>query len=61
MLGNATMRLLSGIALLLAIMCVAAQSRFRGDIGHNPPYFGTALIAVFTFLFLTSKNEDQSE
>jgi hypothetical protein len=30
-------------------------------MGNNPPYFGTALIAVFTFFFLSSKNEDQSE
>ena len=61
MLGKARMRLASGIALFLAIVCVVAESRFRGDMGNNRPYVGTALIAVFTFLFLSSKNEDESE
>jgi hypothetical protein len=61
MLGKARMRILSGIALLLAVACVVAQSTLRGDMGNNSPYFGTALIAVFTFFFLSSKNEDQSE
>jgi len=61
MLGKARMRVLSGIALLLAVLCVVAQGTLRRDMGNNPPYFGTALIAVFTFFFLSSKNEDQSE
>ena len=61
MLGKARMRFGSGIALFLAVVCVVAQSTFRGDMGNKPPYFGTALIAVFTFLFLSSKNEDESE
>jgi hypothetical protein len=60
-LSKARMRILSGIALLLAVLCVVAQGTFRNNMGNNPPYFGTALIAVFTFFFLTSKNEDQSE
>jgi hypothetical protein len=55
------MRLASGIALFLAVVCVVAQSTFRGDMGNNRPYFGTALIAVFTFLFLSSKNDGGSE
>jgi hypothetical protein len=50
-----------GIALFLAVVCVVAQSSLRGDMGNKPPYLGTALIAVFTFLFLSSKNEDESE
>jgi hypothetical protein len=61
MLGKARMRLVSGIALCLAVVCVVAQSTFRGDMRNKPPYFGTALVAVFTFLFLSSKNEDESE
>ena len=61
MLGIARMRLASGIALFLAIVCVVAESRFRGDMGNNRPYVGTALIAVFTFLFLSSKNDKESE
>ena len=61
MLGKARMRLASGIALFLAVGCVVAQSTFRGDMGNNRPYFGTALIAVFTFLFLSSKNDGGSE
>ena len=60
MLGKARMRFVSGIALFLAVVCVVAQSTFRGDMGNKPPYFGTALIAVFTFLFLSSKNEGES-
>lgn len=61
MIDKSRMRFLSGIALLLAVLCVAVQGMVRGDMGNHPPYFGTALIAVFTFLFLSSKNEDQSE
>jgi hypothetical protein len=61
MLGKARMRFVSGIALFLAVVCVVAQGTFRGDMGNKPPYFGTALIAVFTFLFFSSKNEDESE
>jgi hypothetical protein len=60
MVDKAKMRFVSGIALLVAIGCVAAQGMIRGSMG-NPPYFGSALIAVFTFLFLSSKSEDQSE
>lgn len=54
------MRIMSGIALLLAVVCVMAQGAFRGDMANHPPYLGTALIAVFTFLFISSKKEDQS-
>jgi hypothetical protein len=61
MLGKARMRVASGIALLLTVVCVMAQSTFRGDMGNNRPYFGTALIAVFTFLFLSSKKDEGSE
>ena len=61
MLGKARMRLVSGIAMFLAVVCVVAQSTFRGDLGNQPPYLGTALIAVFTFFCLSSKNEDESE
>jgi hypothetical protein len=61
MLGKARIRLVSGMALLLAIVCVMAQGKLRGDISNNPRYMGTALIAAFTFLFLSAKNEDQSE
>jgi hypothetical protein len=61
MLGKARMRLVCGIALFLAVVGVVAQSSLRGDMGNKPPYLGTALIAVFTFLFLSSKNEDENE
>jgi hypothetical protein len=35
MLGKARMRLVSGIALFLAVVCVVAQSTFRGDMGNK--------------------------
>lgn len=62
MFGENWLRIASGIALLFATVMVVAQSMLRNEWG-NQLYYGTSLIAVFSYLFLSSrtKEEDSKE
>ena len=57
MFGTNWLRIASGIALLFAVVMVIAQSMLRNDWG-NHLYYGTSLIAVFGYLFLTSRTKN---
>ena len=54
MFGENWLRIASGIALLFAAVMVVAQSMLRNEWG-NQLYYGTSLIAVFGYLFLSSR------
>ena len=58
MFGKNWLRVASGLALLLASVSVVAQSMIRNDLG-NQLYYGTSLIAVFGYLFLTSRTKEE--
>jgi hypothetical protein len=57
MYGYHWLRIASGLALLVASVSVVAQSMLKNDWG-NQLYYGTSLIAVFGYLFLTSRNKE---
>jgi biopolymer transport protein ExbB/TolQ len=60
MLSQSKLRMASGIGLIVAVFCVMAQS----VLGHgegNQLYFGAALVAVFAYLFLSSRSEEESD
>jgi hypothetical protein len=46
------------LALLFSSVMVVAQSLLKNDWG-NQLYYGTSLIAVFGYLFLTSRNKEE--
>src|SRR6267142_7115120 len=52
------LRIASGVGLLIASLSVVAQSMVRNDWG-NQLYYGTTLIAVFGYLFLTSRTKEE--
>jgi hypothetical protein len=52
------LRIASGIGLMLASVAVVAQSMIKGDLG-NQLYYGTSLMAVFGYLFLTSRTKEE--
>jgi type III secretory pathway component EscS len=52
------LRLASAVGLLIASVSVVAQSMLKTDWG-NQLYFGTSLIAVFGYLFLTSRTKEE--
>jgi hypothetical protein len=58
MYGNNWLRIASGLALLLTSVLVVVQSFAKSDIA-NQLYYGTMLIAVFGYLFLTSRAKDE--
>jgi hypothetical protein len=58
MYGYHWLRIASGLALLVASVSVVAQSMLKNDWG-NQLYYGTSLIAVFGYLFLTSRNKEE--
>ena len=47
----------SGVSLLVACVLVVAQSMLKNDWGDKL-YYGTSLIAIFGYLFLTSRSEE---
>ena len=58
MYGYHWLRIASGLALLVASVSVVAQSMLKNDWG-NQLYYGTTLIAVFGYLFLTSRTKEE--
>jgi len=52
------LRTASGVGLLIAAMSVVVQSMLKNDFA-NQLYFGTTLIAVFGYLFLTSRTKEE--
>jgi hypothetical protein len=58
MYGYNWLRIASGLALLFSSVIVVAQSLLRNEFG-NQLYYGTTLIAVFGYLFLTSRSEKE--
>jgi Zn-dependent protease len=52
------LRTASGVGLLIACVSVVAQSMLHSDFA-NQLYFGTSLIAVFGYLFLTSRTKEE--
>jgi hypothetical protein len=58
MYGYHWLRIASGLALLFSSVMVVAQSMLKNDWG-NQLYYGTSLIAVFGYLFLTSRNKEE--
>jgi hypothetical protein len=58
MYGYNWMRIASGLALLFSSVMVVAQSMLKSDMA-NHLYYGTGLIAVFGYLFLTSRNKEE--
>jgi hypothetical protein len=56
MFSNYWLRIASGVSLLVAVVLVVAQSMLRDEWGHKL-YYGTTLIAVFGYIFLTSRSE----
>ena len=58
MFGKNWLRLASGAGLVITCICVVIQSMLRNEWA-NQLYYGTCLIAVFGYLFLTSRTPDQ--
>jgi hypothetical protein len=58
MYGNNWLRISSGLALLITSVLVVAESLTRSEIA-NQLYYGTTLIAVFGYLFLTSRRKEE--
>jgi hypothetical protein len=58
MLSKNRLRIASGIGLIVASICVVAQSMMKTD-WSNQLYFGTSLMAVFGYLFLTSRTKEE--
>jgi hypothetical protein len=52
------LRTASAVGLLIACVSVVVQSMIKNDFG-NQLYFGTSLIAVFGYLFLTSRTKEE--
>ena len=55
--GTNWLRVASGIALMITAISVVVQSTFRN--GANELYYGTTLMAVFGYLFLTSRTKEE--
>jgi hypothetical protein len=60
MLDQKKLRFVSGIGLILAVACVMLQSTLSHREGTEL-YFGAALVAVFAYLFLSSRAEEESD
>jgi hypothetical protein len=58
MYGYSWLRIASGLALLFSSVIVVAQSLLRNEFGTQL-YYGTTLIAVFGYLFLTSRTKEE--
>jgi hypothetical protein len=60
MLGKISLRIASGLGLLVSTICVVTQSMFKSDRA-NELYYWTSLVAVFGYLFLTSRGPEESD
>ena len=60
MLGQSWLRIASGIGLIISAICVVTQSMTKND-WSNQLYYGTTLIAVFGYLFLTSRDKEEKD
>lgn len=58
MFGKNWLRFASGAGLLIACISVVAQSMLKNEFG-NQLYFGTSLVAVFGYLFLTTRTKEE--
>jgi hypothetical protein len=58
MYGNNWLRVFSGLALLISCVIVVAQSLLKNEFA-NQLYYGTTLIAVFGYIFLTSRTKEE--
>ena len=58
MYGNNWLRISSGLGLLVSSVLVVAQSLTKSEMA-NQLYYGTMLIAVFGYLFLTSRTKEE--
>lgn len=58
MFGKNWLRVASGAGLLIACISVVAQSMLKNEFG-NQLYFGTSLVAVFGYLFLTTRTKEE--
>ena len=58
MYGNNWLRVFSGLTLLITYVIVVAQSLLRNEF-TNQLYYGTTLIAVFGYIFLTSRTKEE--
>ena len=58
MYGHDWLRVSSGLALLITSVLVLAQSLTKSEMA-NQLYYGTMLIAVFGYLFLTSGTKEE--
>ena len=55
---NNWLRIMSGLGLLITAVLVVAQSLLKNEMA-NQLYYGTTLIAVFGYLFLTSRTKEE--
>jgi heme/copper-type cytochrome/quinol oxidase subunit 3 len=60
MLGKISLRVASGFGLLVSTACVVAQTTFMNQ-RTNELYFWTGLVALFGYLFLTSRSREESD
>jgi len=58
MYRNKYLRVFSGLALLITCAIVVAQSLLKNEFA-NQLYYGTTLIAVFGYIFLTSRTKEE--
>jgi hypothetical protein len=58
MFGKNWLRNSSGMCLIIATICVVVQS-MRNYEFSNKLYYGTSLVAVFGYLFLSSRDKEQ--
>jgi hypothetical protein len=58
MFGKISLRVASGLGLLVSTVCVVAQSVFK-NVRANELYYWTSLVAIFGYLFLTSRGQDE--
>jgi len=61
MLDEKKLRFASGIGLILAVACVMLESTLNHGQGSPQLYSGAVLVAVFAYLFLSSRGEEESD
>jgi hypothetical protein len=60
MLDEKKLRFASGVGLIVAVACVMVESTLSR--GESPQlYFGAVLVAVFAYLFLSSRGEEKGD
>lgn len=61
MLDEKKLRFASGVGLMVAVACVMVESTLNHGEQTARLYFGAALVAVFAYLFLSSRGEEQGD